>query len=431
MLTCVYNVFLQKHNQMEVRTVKMSRKPTKTNLSVLNQLCKLIPAYLVPKLATQHGVDKKARTFSPWSHVVTLLFAHLSHSCSLNDVCDAIKSHETLFTRIRGAISPSKNTLSHANRNRDPAMAEELFWTILDRLFQSSPRFGGRTYKGMPRRFKRAVYAIDSSTIQLVANCIDWAKHRRRKAAAKLHLRLDLRSYLPSFAIVDTAAQNDNRRAREICAGLQDGEIALFDKAYIDFQHLLDLTRRGVFWVTRAKDNMAYRVKKRNIKKRQGNILRDDVITLTGVKTRGHYPEVLRLVRAIVEVDGKQREMTFITNNFDWAASSIADLYKSRWAIETFFKEIKQTLQLSDFLGHNKNAVQWQVWTALIAYILLRYQSLAHGWEHGFKRFFCLVRSNLWSKYDFASLTEFCGTARGSPEMPETPQQLYLPGFQA
>jgi hypothetical protein len=185
-----------------------------------------------------------------------------------------------------------------------------------------------------------------------------------------------------------------------------------------------------VFWVTRAKDNMAYRVKKRNIKRRQGNILRDDLITLTGVKTRGLYPDVLRLVRAIVEVDGKQREMTFITNNTDWAASSIADLYKSRWAIETFFKEIKQTLQLSDFLGHNKNAVQWQVWTALIAYVLLRYQLLQHGWQHGFKRFFCLVGSNVWSRYDFASLIEFCGTARGSSKPPDPPQQRYLPGFQ-
>ncbi len=415
---------------MEVRIVKKSRKPTKTNLSVLDQICKLIPGHLVSKLAREHGVDKKARTFSPWSHVVTLLFAHLSHASSLNGVCDAIRTHETWFTRIRNAKAPTKNTLSHANRNRDPAMAEALFWTLLEQLKNISPRFGGHTFKGMPRRFKRAVYAIDSSTIQLVANCIDWAKHRRRKAAAKLHLRLDLRSYLPAFAIVDTAKHNDNRRAREICAGLKDGEIALFDKAYIDFKHLLDLTHRGVFWVTRAKDNMAYRVKKRNIKRRQGDILRDDLITLTGVKTRGLYPDVLRLVRAIVEVDGKQREMTFITNNTDWAASSITDLYKSRWAIETFFKEIKQTLQLSDFLGHNKNAVQWQVWTALIAYVLLRYQSLQHGWQHGFKRFFCLVGSNVWSRYDFASLIEFCGTARGLSKPPDAPQQRYLPGFQ-
>jgi hypothetical protein len=360
---------------------------------------------------------------------VTLLFAHLAHASSLNDVCDAIKTHETWFTRIRRAKAPSKNALSHANRNRDPAMAETLFWTLLDQLFPTSTQRDGLRHRGMPRRFKRAVYAVDSSTIQLVANCIDWAKHRRRKAAAKLHLRLDLRSYLPAFAIVDTAKHNDNRRAREMCAELKDGEIALFDKAYVDFQHLRDLTLRGVFWVTRAKDNMTYRVKKKIIRKPQGRILRDDLIVLTGVKTRTHYPETLRLVHALVDVNGEDREMIFLTNNTDWAASSIADLYKSRWAIETFFKEIKQTLQLSDFLGHNKNAVQWQVWTALIAYVLLRYASWTHGWSHGFKRLFCLIRSNVWDCVDLVSLIEFRGTACGLEKPPDGSKQRFLPGF--
>jgi len=429
MLTCVYNTFLQKLYQMEDRIVKKSRKSTKSSLSVLRQMCNLIPAYLVPKLAARFGVDKKARSFTPWSHLVALLFAHFSHASSLNDVCDALKTHRSLFARIRGAIVPSKNALSHANRNRDPAMTEAIFYALLDQLAELSPRFGGRTFRGMPRRFKRAIYAIDSSTIRLVVNCIDWAKHRRRKAAAKLHLRLDLRSYLPAFAIVDTAGHNDNRRAREMCADLKDGEIALFDKAYVDFVHLLDLTRRGVFWVTRAKENMAYRVRRRNIKKRQGNILRDDLVVLTGPQSREHYSETFRLVRAIVEIDGKLREMTFITNNLDWAASSIADLYKSRWAIEMFFKEIKQTLQLSDFLGHNRSAVQWQVWTALIAYLLLRFQAFQHSWKHGFKRFFCLIRSNLWSKHGIASLIEFCGTARGSPAHSEIVRPGYLPGY--
>lgn len=409
---------------------KKTRKPTKRSITVLSQVSKLIPGHLVPKLARKHGVDRKARTFSTWSHVLTMMYVHLAHASGLNDVCDALRSHATLFTRIREAVVPKRNTLSHANRHRDASMAEELFWTMLDHLQKMTPRFGGRTFKGMPRRFKRAIHAIDSSTIKLVANCVDWAKHRRRKAAAKLHLRLDLRSYLPSFAIVDTAKHSDPRRARELCADLKDGEIALFDKAYVDFKHLMDLTRRGVFWVTRAKDNMAYRVKRRNIKKPCGNILRDDLIVLTGTQTKQHYPEVFRLVRAIVEVDGKLREMTFITNNTTWAPSSVAELYKSRWTIETFFKEIKQTLQLSDFLGYSKNAVLWQVWSALLVYILLRYQAMVSKWSGGFKRFYCLLRSNLWSKYDLDSLAKICGTAGGVSKGPPTSPQRFLPGFE-
>jgi hypothetical protein len=360
-----------------------------------------------------------------------MMYVHLAHASGLNDVCDALRSHATLFTRIHEAVVPKRNTLSYANRNRDVAMAEELFWTMLDHLQKMSPRFGGRTFKGMPRRFKRAIYAIDSSTIKLVVNCVDWAKHRRRKAAAKLHLRLDLRSYLPSFAIVDTAKHSDPKRARELCANLKDGEIALFDKAYVDFKHLMDLTCRGVFWVTRAKKDMAYRVKHRNIKKRCGNILRDDLIVLTGAKTSQYYGETFRLVLAIVKVDGKFREMTFITNNTTWAPSSVADLYKSRWSIETFFKEIKQTLQLSDFLGYSKNAVLWQVWTALLVYVLLRYQAMASGWRDGFKRFYCLLRSNLWSKYDIEGLVKLCGTAGGTSKDPPPSAQRFLPGFEA
>jgi hypothetical protein len=408
---------------------RITRKPTRVNLSVLAQLCNLIPAFVVSKVARRCGVDKKARTFRPWSHVVALLYAQLTHALSLNDVCDALRHHGPKLSRIRGATAPSKNAFSHANRQRDGAMAEVLFWEILDHLTGRCPRFGGRTFKGMPRRFKRAVHVIDSSTIRLAVNCIDWARHRRRKAAAKLHLRLNLRCFLPAIAIVDTAAHNDNKRARELCAGLLAGEIALFDKAYVDFRHLFDLALRGVFWVTRAKDNMQYRAKKRLVKKPIGAILRDDLIVLTGEVTRGKYPEVLRLVRAIVEVDGEEREMEFLTNNLEWAGSSIADLYKSRWQIELFFKEIKQTLQLCDFLGHNKNAVLWQVWTALILYVLLRFLAFANHWQHGFKRFFCLLRSSIWDGVLVASLAALCGTAGGARAIRASPEQLYLPGF--
>jgi len=407
----------------------MARKPIRTNLSILAQLCNLIPAFLVSKIARQCGVDKKARTFCPWSHLIALLFAQMTHALSLNDVCDAMKNHEAKLLRIRGAVAPSKNAFSHANRERDGNMAQRLFWEILNHFISICPGFGGRRFEGMPRRFKRAVHAVDSSTIHLVVNCIDWARHRRRKAAAKLHLRLNLQCFLPTFAIVDTAAHNDNKRARELCAGLDAGEIAVFDKAYVDFAHLFDLSMRRVFWVTRAKDKMRYRVRKRLVKKPAGKILRDEVIVLSVAASRGKYPGLMRLVRAIVEVDGKQREMEFLTNNLEWAASSIADLYKSRWQIEVFFKEIKQTLQLCDFLGHNKNAVLWQVWTALILYVLLRFLAFANSWQHGFKRFFCLLRSSVWDGVLVSSLAALCGTARGAPAMRTAPEQLYLPGF--
>ena len=408
----------------------MSHRPTRSKYAILHQVCQLIPTHLVPKLAREYGVDKRARTFSPWSHVLALLYTQLAHALSLNDVCDALRNHAAKLFTIRRASAPSRNALSYANRNRDAAMAERLFWETLEHLGRLCPKFGGRTYKGVPRRFKRTIRAVDSSTIKLVANCVDWARHRRRKAAAKLHLQLDLQSFLPSFAVVDTARRSDSSHAREVCANLEEGEIVVFDKAYVDFGHLFDLDQRGVFWVTRAKTNMDCRRVKRLIKKRSGNILSDDLIRLEGAKTRGKYPQLLRRVLALVEIDGKETEMTFITNNLEWAPSSIADLYKSRWAIEVFFKELKQTLQLCDFLGHNKNAILWQVWTALLLHLLLRYLSFVHGWSHSFKRLFCVLRSTIWDGFALVDLLKSCGTAGGLISIPAAPQQAWLPGFE-
>jgi hypothetical protein len=162
-----------------------------------------------------------------------------------------LRNHGGLLATIRGALAPSRNGLSHANKVRSCAMAEELFWSTLTHLEEQTPAFGRRGPKkrkrGIPRRFKRIIHAVDSSTIKLVANCMGWAKHRRRKAAAKLHLRLNVGSFLPGFAVVEAANHNDNFRAKELCAGILEGEIVVFDKAYVDFNHLFGLADRGVF----------------------------------------------------------------------------------------------------------------------------------------------------------------------------------------
>jgi hypothetical protein len=258
---------------------------------------------------------------------------------------------------------------------------------------------------------------------------MDWAKHRRRKAAAKCHVRLNLQTFLPQFAIVDTAGEHDNRRARELCAGVRAGEIVIFDKAYVDFAHLADLAMREVFWVTRAKDNLEFRVVRKLQRGRIGNILADDLIALTTPKSLKAYPNWMRRVIALVEVDGQWREMVFLTNNLEWSAQTIADLYRCRWSIEVFFKELKQTLQLADFLGHNANAVRWQVWTALLVYLLLRFSAFLGQWGHSFTRLFTLVRSALWQKLDLRSLLEIYGTAGGGGRFLGTPQQAYLPGL--
>jgi hypothetical protein len=403
--------------------------PAKHQYTILKQICQHIPAHLVPKLARSFGIDKKARTFSPWSHIVSMLHVQVAHSLSLNDVADTLRNHSSALSTIRGATPPSRNGLSHANRVREPNMAQALFWDVLSHIQNKHSDFGrGHKYSGLPRRFKRAVYAIDSTTIQLVANCIDWAKHRRRKAAAKCHMQLNLQTFLPQFAVVKEASTHDSTEAYRLCLNLKSGEIAVFDKAYVDFPHLADLDKRGVFWVTRAKDNMKYRIVKQHTKPK-GDIVSDVLIELETPKSSKAYPQRLRLVTAYVEVNGVKKLMTFITNNMIWAASSICDLYKCRWGVEVFFKQIKQTLQLGDFLGHSKNAILWQVWMALLAYVLIRYIGYIGQWKGSFSRLFTLLRGVLFSRLDAFSVMSLCGTARGSPRMVGSPQQAYLPGF--
>ena len=309
-------------------------KPTKHSTTVLNQLCKLIPSHLTAKLSRKHGNENKSRTFSAWSHVVSLLFTHLTHALSLNDVCDSLRHHASKLGAIRAATAPARNTLSHANKIRNSDMMEDVFWETYKHLRNIAPSFGpSGKYSKYPHRFKTTIHAIDSSTIGLVANCMDWAKHRRRKAAAKLHMRLNLQTFLPGFVIVEEASHHDDTRAVELCSGLEEGEIALFDKAYVNFKHLFHLNKRGVFWVLRAKDNMSYRVHRKLLKKPKDNILRDDIIFLKTKKSRKEYPMPFRRVEALIEVNGKTVKMVFITNNFVWASQSVCDLYGSRWAI--------------------------------------------------------------------------------------------------
>ena len=469
--------------------------PTKHTISVLAQITSWIPDRIIENLARKHRIQ--TRSFSATSHVISMVYAHLAHALSLNDICDSLSNHAGTLEQLRNCTPPSRNGLSHANKTRNADMAEELFWKVYESLSKQYPEFlsSSRNYPGLPHRFRtRTIRAVDSTTIQLTAFSMGWAKHRRQKAAAKMHTALNMRSFLPNFVIVKSAHDSDPKSAWELCADMKAGEVVVFDKAYVDFKHLKTLASRGVSWVTRSKENMLYEVMgqqttageqkssavasaadepeglkepaakvmgqqttageqkpsavasaaaepeglgepaekdvgqqvsgRRRYVRKKCRILSDERIRLTGVNTREHYPEELRLVTAEVEIKGKMMQMTFITNNLEWSAFTICQLYQCRWGVEVFFKEIKQTLQLADFLGYNENAVRWQIWTALLTYLLLRFVAWYNKWRHPFSRLFTLVRAVLWNFFLLASLIECCDTVRerrkrairGSPE---------------
>ena len=403
------------------------------NLTILGQIVKHIPAKLIEKLRRRHHIQTRA--FSATSHVVAMLFAQLSHALSLNDICDCLRFHSGYLAQIRDCTPPSRNGLAHANAKRDASMAEELFWDTFKDIKEKYPAFitGSRQYPGLPHRFKRAIHIVDSTTIQLIAKCMDWARHRQQKAAVKMHLDLDLKSFLPNLAIIGPAKDSDSKKARELCAPVRAGEIVVFDRAYVDFGHLHDLTMRGVTWVTRYKEGILYDIVGQQLPQeemeqarhmrdtgkfrgQQPIVLSDRRIRLTGEETAGKYPEDVRMVVAIVQVDGRPCKMSFLTNNFKWSPYSICELYHARWGIETFFKEIKQTLQLADFMGTGENAIRWQIWTALLAYLLLRLVGWLAGWKQGFRRLFTLIKGMIWSRRNLIALIEFVDVDIGAGE---------------
>ena len=407
--------------------MKTTNKPAGNSFPVLRQICNLIPRSVFDELCGRHGFD--TRGYSEWSHFVAMLYAHLSRAASLNEVCDGLRMHAAALACVKGATPPSKNNLSNCNKRRDAAFIEALYWRVMEFLCQTNGGFGSsKCRKGYLRRFKKAIHAVDSTTVQLVAKNLGWAKHRRRKAAAKIHMRIGLQGFLPKFALVKEARTHDAKPAYEVCAGLQAGEIVVFDKAYLDLCHLALLDSRGVHWVDRAKDNTRLAVVRRR-KPVHPRIIADEDVRFENAKSRETYPKTLRRVTARVEVDGREIVMEFLTSNMQWSAWTVAELYGARWDIEVFFKEIKQTVQLADFLGNNANAVRWQIWAGLLVHLLLRFLAWQSSWGHAFSRIAAVVRAAIWQRWDLRELLRSYGTASPPGGMTMGLKQAFFSGF--
>ena len=402
---------------MQNKTI--TSKATRIVYTILRQISTLVPREFVTDAAKELKI--KWREFDPWSHLMTLVTVQLSKQESLNGICDIAKAIEYEWRRA-GLALPYRNTLSNANTKRDPKMAENVFWKLLEHFKAISPDFISEKFDGFLARMKKhKIFLLDSSTIQLTLDCFDWARHRRQKAAAKLHMTLELASRLPSFAVVEDAAHHDSTRASVCTEQLVQGDILVADRAYLDFTFLNELARRDVFFVIRKKTNTLFKVVESlnpscapDLQNHSTQILSDEKVQPTGSKTSSSYTAsrgMLRLVKAFVEVRGEMREMAFLTNNFSWSGRTIAELYRARWGIETFFKEIKQTCQIHDFIGYSENAVKWQVWAGLIGHLLLRYIRYLAKWKHSFSRLAGVVRGSLWLKKELLSLLELYGTA--------------------
>jgi Transposase DDE domain/Domain of unknown function (DUF4372) len=351
--------------------------------SVFSQLLGIFSRADFQRLVARHDAERAAKGFDCWTQFVAMLFCQMGRAHSLREICGGLASVEGRLNHLGVGAAPKRSTLSYANAHRPAALFEEVFHWLLSRCQAiTAPR---------KFRFKNKLYSLDASVIDLCLSVFDWAKFRRTKGAVKLHLLLDHDGYLPSYCVITEGKTHEIRVARSL--ELPSGAIVVMDRGYVDYLWLDALNGRGVFFVTRLKEGASVLVEEQ-ISAPKANILADELITLPG-SGRSHNPQ--RLLRRIVvwdELNG--REIVLLTNNFKLAASTIAALYKERWQIELFFKALKQNFKIKTFVGTSANAVSIQIWTALIAILLLKYLQMRSRITWSLSNLIALLRLNLF-----------------------------------
>jgi len=338
--------------------------------TIFSEVLKLCPRYHFEKAVEQYLGDRYVKTFTTWQHFMTILYSQITQKDSLRDIVTGLSAHAARWYHI-GLSGAHKSTLSDANAKRDYRIFEELFYHLLNRCRNLTPKH--------KFRFKNPLYTIDASTIDLCLSVFPWAKFRTTKGAIKMHCLYDHSGALPTFLTVTDGKKPDVRVVKDHAFPLLPDSIVSIDKAYIDYNWLNSLNDQGVWFVTRAKSNIDYEVVGQHPISGKG-VLSDNCIVLKGARTKKKYSRELRLIRYYDEE--KEKTLTFLTNNFKLAATTIAQIYKSRWQIELFFKWIKQNLKIKSFLGTSKNAVLTQVWIAMCYYLLLTY--IKYQTKYGF-----------------------------------------------
>lgn len=360
------------------------------NTSLFAQVLQFFPKSEFMELVHKHNAEYKAKGFSCWQQFVSMLFCQLGRANSLSEIVYGLQSCEGKLQHL-GIQAPKKSTLAYVNEHRPWELYQSVFFSLLDkaRLLASS--------KKRKFRFKNKLYSIDSTTIDLCLSMFEWAKFRRTKGAIKLHLRLDHDGYLPDYGIITDGKQHDVKVARQF--HFAPDSITVFDRGYNDYKLFATICSCCAYFVTRLKTNADYIViEERTVPESANGVISDKLIKLNGFYAEKHCPHILRIVEFY---DAEQdRTFTFLTNNLKLAASTIAAIYKDRWAIESFFKMLKQNLKIKTFVGTSINAVKTQIWTALIAMLILKYLQLESTFTWSMSMLSALLRMNIFTYRD-------------------------------
>jgi hypothetical protein len=386
--------------------------------SIFSQILQLIPRLEFESAVRKHGAERHARGFSSWGQFIAMLFCQLGHAKSLREICGGLAASEGKLRHLGLPAAPARSTLAYANEHRPWQLCRTVFDQLLAKCQTLAASQPG-TRKKRKFRFKNPLLSLDASVIDLCATMFDWAKFRRTKGAVKLHLLLDHDGYLPSYAVITEGKKHEVRVARQM--RFTPGTILVFDRGYTDYQWFVSLIKQRVYFVTRLKDNADYGVVEDFAVPHRRGVRRDQVIFFYQLAQAGIDTYFRRIEFYDEEHD---RVLVFLTSHRELAAATIAAVYKERWQIELFFRALKQSLRVKTFVGTSAQALKTQLWTALIAILLVKYLQLKSVFGWSLSNLVALLRQQL---FVYRDLWAWIDNPFQPPPIPAAlPEQLAL-----
>ena len=361
-----------------------------SNITLFSQIISKLDRGKFSKLVKEKQSDKHSKGYNSWTHLVSMLFCQFAKSQSVRDISNGLRSATGNLNHLGIEKAPSKSTISYQNKHRNWELFKEYYYVLLESLGQQA------RFKQVKFTIKSKIFLLDSTTISLCLSLFDWAKYKTAKGAVKMHTLLDYDGNLPAYVNITDGKTADNKGAYDV--PLLKGSVIVADRFYNDFSLLNVWDSKGVKFVIRHKENLQYISVKENElpQNRHAHILKDEIIELKNTASKEKYSKKLR--RVVVWDDMNQQTIEIITNQFSWTTNTIGELYKSRWQIEIFFREIKQLLHIKTFIGTTENAVMIQIWTALITILVLKALKAMAKFNWHLSNLVAFIRLNIFVK---------------------------------
>jgi len=361
--------------------------------TILQQLLTLLPRHRFDSVVSARGGDRYVKHFTTWKQLTALLYAQASGKGSLRNITNGRQLRHKRAYHLGLQEPVTRSTLAEANARRNYKIYEDLFYALLERCRDLTPKHRFR--------FKNPLRTLDATMIEMSLESFPWARWKARKGAMRLHYEFDHAGEMPAFMVMTDGKTQEIRAARTHFSIIPDS-IYVFDLGFLDYAWFRRITDAKAFFVTRAKENMSARFVGQHAEPTSSGIIFDEIIELAGYQTCRAYPGKLRRIGLLDPETSRYFE--FLTNNFHLAAGTIAQIYRARWQIEVFFKWIKQNLKIKTFLGTSKNAVLTQIWVAMCYYLLLTYVKYQARYKRSLFYLHRLIRETLMERANLLDL---------------------------